>query len=120
MQVLLQGLPTLKTRFQLALVAQWTATAGIIMRTNMVIREDLLICPATKVSWAKSAVKCYMTSVERFVNLWCVFSAMPSQPGAYQGQPGYNQYPPEQYGQPYNSYPPSRPMYPVYPPEMER
>lgn len=55
---------------------------------------------------------------------FCYSTGMSSQPGAYQSQPGYNQYPPaDQYGQQYmgsGSYPPSRPMYPVYPPDAER
>lgn len=48
---------------------------------------------------------------------------MSSQPGGYQGQPGYSQYPPDQYGQQYmgsSSYPPSRPIYPVYPSDVDR
>lgn len=88
----------------------------------MEIKGDLLICLVTKVSSANRGLE-IESGVEFFTNFWRLFSAMPSQPGGYQGQPGYNQYPPDQYGQQYmsgGSYPPSRPMYPVYPPEMER
>lgn len=50
---------------------------------------------------------------------------LPPQGSPYPGQPGYSQYPPDQYGQQYmgpNAYlsPSSRPMYHIYPPDSDR